>query len=465
MDTSPSPHLSVVAELETMLREQVEISPADLKLRFRLTRLLAELNNKEGFLASAQVLHRLIKGEKNHPALVQASQLAQKLGLDPALISQNTEAGPTRRLGEDPAAKEYFLKIDGLYRELTSKAAFIQEHDRTLIRNFNRPSSLLWARRFSEQNGGAQIAIKREDMMGGGTKLLMAVVGQVVMAQQLGYKTVVTGSRNTRIGVLMSSMACRLGLSSVVYMEANQARQSSTAVLQMRCVGARIEEVARHEEARDAAVDNCVSAPGRNFLILGVDAAPAPFQELNQLLISALGRETRAQAKSIFQRVPDLLVSRGRKTADALGFFDPFLGLPETRLIAVEARDTLATERRDADNKFNPNSQLTEAQIFQAEAILEGSEYPAVTREHSVFEDSGRVEYKTGASADAQAIVKSMARIEGLICPIRTAYALGWAAREARHMKPEQLVVVNMIEPFDKDLRDVASALGHGSAG
>lgn len=459
---SPDSKDSLLGELESMLLEQAEISPGDLRVRLRLARMHAEMQRKEVFIEDARQVHRLVKGEAKHPALIQLRDLAQQIGVDLNQIGKPPQNRPQRRLGEDAASKAYFEHIHAQYRELSNKAEYLQQHDRMLLRNFNRPSSLMHAKRWSQQLGGAQIAIKREDMMGGGSKLVMAVVGQVVLARQLGYSTVVTGSRNSRTGLIMSTMAARLGLKSVVYMDETSATQNSSNVLQMRCVGARIETVNRHSSARDAAVDDCVALTGKHFLVLGVDATPSPFPDINQLLISTLGRETRAQAQSMFKKVPDLIVARGRKTADALGLFDPFLSNKSVRLVAIDAQDSLKEDNGRSD-PFKPQLALSDAQLFQAEAILEGSEYPAVTREHNNYDKSGRVEYKKGSSADAQSAIKALAHHEGLITPIRTAYALGWAAREAKHMTPEQLVVVNMIEPFDKDLRDVAQALGHST--
>lgn len=454
---------ALVEELERMLSEQLLLNPDDLKLRLRLARVHAQLKRKDAFLGEAQVVYRLVKGEKKHPALIQIADLASKLGVDAELISKRGDAGHQRRLGEDQASRDYFLHLEERYRELSSKASLVQALDRVLLRNFNRPSSLMHAQRFSDSNGGAQIALKREDLMGSGSKLVMAVTGQVVMARLLGYKVVVTGSQNLRTGVLMASMAARLGLGAVVYVNERLATQNSAAILHMRCVGARIESVDGRQTARDEAVYDCIRSEDHHFLVMGVDAAPAPFPELNQQLISALGREVLSQSQAMFKRTPDLLVSRGSNTADAFGFFDPYLDQSGTRLVAVEARDTLQADSGGDKDPFKRNVQLSASQLQQAETILEGSEYPAVRREHAKYKDSGRVEYAKGSSSDAQAALKGFARDEGLILPIRTAYAVGWAAREAREMDKEQVIIVNMVEPYDKDLRDVASALGYAS--
>ncbi len=451
----------LVEELERMLNEQLLVNPDDVKLHLRLAQVYAQRKRRDAFLGEAQDIHRLTKGDDKHPAMHQIHQLAGKLGVDPNIISLRSDANHQRRLGEDQASREYFEHLDSRYRELNGKPGLVQSLDRVLLRNFNRPSSLMYAQRFSDINGGAQIALKREDLLGNGTKLIMAVTGQVVMARLLGYKVVVTGSQNMRAGVLMATMAARLGLGAVIYINQRYGTQSTTAILHMRCLGARIETADSYQSARDEAVEACTRNPERHFLVMGVDAAPNPYPELNQQLISGLGREVRAQSQAMFKRPPDALVSRGSSSADAFGFFDPFLDQADTRLVAVEGRDTLTEESQDDTSAFSRTMQLSNSQLQQAETILEGSEYPSVRREHAKYKASERVEYVKGSSHDAQAVLKGFARHEGLILPIRTAYAIGWAARAARDMDKDKLIVINMVEAYDKDLREVANVLGY----
>jgi tryptophan synthase beta chain len=320
---------------------------------------------------------------------------------------------------------------------------------------------LLYAKRYSQHNGGAQIAIKREDMSGAGSKLVMIVAGQVLMAKHLGYKTVVTGSQFTRTGVIMAALANRMGMASAVFMDQRMAQQNSALILHIRCTGARLEFSKHTDKARDLAVDFCTQAPEERFLVMGVEAASAPFAVLNQHFVSTLGRETMVQSKSMFKTHPHLMVCRGQHTADAIGWFDPFLSQPQVRLVCVEAKDSLnESMSREADPPRISHMQLSHEQLFNADAILEGSEYPAVRREHATYKESGQVEYVNGSVPDARAAIKGLARFEGLICPIRTAFAIGWAARAAKEMPVNQLVVVNMVEPYDKDLRNVAQVLG-----
>ncbi len=451
---------ALLQDMETMLREKIALNPGDLNLRMRLISLLVESSQRDGFVQEAQLVWAMLQPSTDHPALAQLSSMARRLKINPARLAQAKPRSPRRRLGEDPAALEYFQYLHDRFSEIRGSKQFQLDFDRDLIRNYNRPSSLMHAQRLSAQNRGAQIAIKREDLMGPGSKLVMTVVGQVLMAKKLGFTSVVTGCSFSRSGVIMSAVAARVGLRAMVFIDERQTVHNSAHKLRMRCVGARIGTIGRHQDAREAAVEYCLKAPQQHFLVLGVEAAPSAYAKMNQFLVSALGRETRSQALSLFKRSPDLLVCRGKQTADAIGLFDPFLDQEEPRLVCVEALDAIDSEPATEESASFHITQLTQAQMSQADVILEGSEYPAVKREHADYKASGRVEYVAGSSLDARTVTKSLAQLEGLICPVRTAYALGWATRAARDMPGDQLVVVNLIEPCDKDLREIAQVLG-----
>ncbi len=453
----------LLLEMEAMLRDQVEANPMEVRPRLRLAKVHAELRRTDAFLEDARAVLTLVQNEAQHPARMQLAQIAKSLGvaLPASGGGSSRPVGPARRLGEDKDSRAYFDSLNERFQALRQTPAFITEHDRQLIRCFSRPSPLMHLPRLSREMGGAQLAIKREDMLGQGTRLVMTVAGQVLLAHKLGYSAVVTGSSSIRTAVFMSALAARYGMASVVFVSEQKARQHSSLLLQMRCTGGKVKIANRNNSERDEAMDFCLQEPKSRFMVLGVEAAPEPFSQLNEDLVSTLGREVRAQAKALFRRPPDLMVCRGKQTADAVGFFDPFLDQAGTRLVCVEAQESLEAPEEPTDNFDRRRvQQLTHEQLLQADAILEGSEFPSVRREHAKYKLSGRVEYTSGSSLDARSVIKNLALLEGLIVPVRTAFPLGWAARQARQMKTDELIVVNMIEPYDKDLREIARSIG-----
>lgn len=460
MDSKTDANVDLRGEMETLLREQLEFQPENFKLQLRLARFLLESKKPDAFLERVEVIHDLLGEDLEHPIHDALKRLAQDAGIRSALFSESARSKPRRRLGERPEVAAYFASLCERYETAASKGNLLQMHDRNLMRFFNRPSSLMHARRFSLRNGGAQIAIKREDMLPHGSKIYMAVAGQVYLAAQLGFKTVVTGCSSQMTGLFMAQMAARLGMKAVVFLPAQWSGLMSSNILHIRSVGGEVRQIGRQEISRDAAATFCLKAPERNFLVMGVEAAPEPFPTMTSAFISALGRETRAQALSMFKRVPDLVVCRGKNSSDAIGMFDTFLN-SETRLVGIEGRGFLQQDDADTEDRGSIQSrQFTESQLSKADAILENSEYPSVNREHKKYQESGRVEYFRGSSADAINAIKGMAEMEGLICPIRTAYAVGWAARAAKDMDKDELVLVTMVEPYEKDLREVSEILG-----
>ena len=451
-----------------MLRERLAERPEDARLHIRLAELYYEAGREDAFLRQAQTVRNLYRGNLDSTDWQQLATIGRRVAPESPLFDTGQPAralDASRRLGDTHGAKPYFDRINERYNELNLGSRFLAELDRALVVLANRPSSLLHARRFSEQLGGAQIVLKREDLMGPGAPLIAAVAGQILMAKKLGYDEVVTGSVYGQKGVVMASLAARIGIKATVFMDGEDTHQQSASVLRMWACGADVEIVdpqSRNTDARVVALRHCIRDPEKRFMVMGLESAPEPFPTLSLNCVGVVGRELRIQVRSQFKRGPDLLVSRGLGTADALGFLSAFLGSGK-RLVCVNAGGSLvpAAARANADDPFSVGGKaLTESQRNLANAILEASDYPAVEREHALLHDSGEVEYVDGDPGLARNVIRQLARLEGVIPAVRTAHALAWAAEAARQMPPDRVVVVNMVEHVEKDMTDIGEALG-----
>ena len=454
-------HEVFIQQLEAMMRVQIGRHPGDTGLRLRLARLYADQGQREAFVPVAQDLQKRLALQPDESNSRELKQLARKLRAEAALHGGEVEHGQ-RRHGEDPATTNYFARLQQRFEQAIEDGQLQQAHDRGLNSNLGagpRPSPLYFAQNYSRHYGGAKIAIKREDLMGRGSRLQMAVHGQVLLAQRLGCKTVVTGSQSIRTGVLMASIAKRLGLRSTVFIDHRAVEKNSSEITHLRCLGARLISVPSNESTQAAAIKDCMASEKDRFAVVGVDGAPDPYPQINQLFLGSLGRETADQCHQQFGARPDLLVCRGRSTADAVGFFDPFLEDNFTRLVCVDQTGNIESLFSHALPRAQSTQQLSEQQLQAVEAILEGSEYPSVKREHAAYDASGRVEYVRGELASVRQTLKDLLQHEGLLFPVRTALALAWASTQARKMDPQQLVVVNLVEPYDKDLRDIEKML------
>ena len=222
-------------DLERMLREQIAFNPGDLKLRVRLAGLYFERGREAEFLNEAKALRDAMRGNLDSPDWRQIAIIGRRIAPhSPIFDSGSPEAdnGKQRRLGEGKREQALFQRLTEQYAHLRADPDFLRSVDKELIFSANRPSSLLHAKRYSAHNGGAQILIKREDLMMRGAALITAITGQVMLAKRLGCKTVVTGTVYGQKGIVMASVAARLGLDAVVYMDGEQAHQRGIAPAQ-----------------------------------------------------------------------------------------------------------------------------------------------------------------------------------------------------------------------------------------
>lgn len=457
-------------DLEVMLRERLSVEPDNLKLHVRLAELYYEASKEEAFLRQAQIIRDLFRGNLDSADWQQIASIGRRIAPDSPIFAADSASMATpetsRRLGESKESRAYFAALNARYQALSVDEQFERELDRALMVVANRPSSLLHIDRFSEHNGGAQIVLKREDLMGPGTALTAAVTGQVLLAKKLGFKEVVTGSVYGQKGIVMASVAASLGLRATVFKDGDETHQQAASVFKMWLCGAEVEILdpnVRNRDVRLAALRHCLAAPEDRFLVMGLESAPSPYPEMTEDHVGVVGREALFQMRLQFKRQPDLMVARGHGSADAFGFFQPAMD-KKIRLVCVDPTSELVERVGDPDPATDPfgigGQNLTDTQRELANAILEGSDYPAVEREHQRLSASGKVEYVQGQVAHAKRTIKDLARLEGLIPAIRTASVIGWAAAEARKMRADQWVVVNVVERSEKDLWDIGKALG-----
>ncbi len=82
-----------------------------------------------------------------------------------------------------------------------------------------RPSPIYHARRLSDELGGAQIFLKREDLNHTGAHKVNNTVGQALLARRMGKPRVIAETGAGQHGVATATVAARYGMECVVYME------------------------------------------------------------------------------------------------------------------------------------------------------------------------------------------------------------------------------------------------------
>lgn len=460
-------------QLENLLRGQLRTQPRNHAVRLKLLELYYETRRVGPFLALATEMAELIpdkaassewqKCASMGRMLIPESQLFSVHGSDRIeFIGAGYDVVPpkvqVRRLGDDERYAPLFESLGKAFETVRSDPAFQARLDLELTYLARRPSALLHARSLSEQLRGAQIYIKREDTSPRDTHLIIGVVGQALLAQRLGRRTLVTSTIDGRRGVVAASVAARLGLESVIFMDSGPATlhnaRYATNVFRMRLLGAQVMP-SGIPDSREAALQYWARNAGQSLMIFGLEGAPEPYPLMAREFAATIGRECMRQLRLAARRPADLVVARGGNSADALGLFPPLVPEQGTRLVCVEREDE---PEEILDDPTRP--QMTRHVHKLAQGILEGIEYPSVQREHHWLRETGRVEYLTAGSDQARRAIRDLSRFEGLTPALETAYALGWACDTAAALPRDHAVLVMMAEDAEKDLWDIARIMG-----
>ena len=373
-----------------------------------------------------------------------------------------------------PALEE----VEAAYREAKEDPAFLAELEYYLREFAGRPTPLFHARRLSEHWGGAQVYLKREDLLHTGAHKINNTLGQALLARRMGKRRVIAETGAGQHGVSVATVAALFGLECVVYMGEEDVRRQALNVFRMKLLGAEVRPVASGsrtlKDATNEAIRDWITHVRTTFYILGSVVGPHPYPMMVRDFQSVIGEEVKRQSLERFGRYPDALIAAVGGGSNAIGLFAPFAYLPEgerPRLIGVEAAgEGLSTGRHAASIGAGKRGVLHgsymyllydhDGQITPAHSVSAGLDYPGVGPEHSYYADSGLAEYASVADEEALEGFKLLARLEGIIPALESAHAVAHAAKVVPEMGKDEIVVINLSGRGDKDVTEVMRLLG-----
>jgi len=361
------------------------------------------------------------------------------------------------------------------YARYQNDPAFIAEFNHELKHFVGRPSPVYHAKRWSEELGGAQIYLKREDLNHTGAHKINNCIGQALLANRLGKKRIIAETGAGMHGVAAATVAARYGLECVVYMGSVDVERQVQNVFRMKLLGATVVPVESGsktlKDALNEAMRDWVTNVDTTFYIIGTVAGPHPYPMLVRDFQSVIGRECLTQMPEIAGRQPDAVIACVGGGSNAMGIFHPYIPYRETRLIGVEAAgEGLASGRHAASicagrpGVLHGNRtyllQDENGQIVETHSISAGLDYPGVGPEHAFLNDSGRAEYVSITDDEALAAFHKCCRLEGIIPALESSHALAYAAQLAPTLPANKLLLVNLSGRGDKDMHTVATRSG-----
>ena len=297
-----------------------------------------------------------------------------------------------------------------------------------------RPTPLYFARRLTRRGGGAEIWLKREDLLHGGAHKFNNALGQGLLAKRMGKPRLIAETGAGQHGVATAMIGAALGLATEVYMgEVDMARQRPN-VERMRLLGATVVPVRSGsrtlKDAINAALRDWIENVRTTHYLLGSAVGPHPFPSIVAELQSVIGREIRTQSRASFGRLPDLVVACVGGGSNAIGTFRPLLRTP-VEMLGVEAGGAGGRGRGAASltrgrpgilhGSFTYVLQDRDGQVAETESVSAGLDYAGVGPEHAWLRDSGRVRYTAVRDRDALAAFGWLARDEGILPPSSSA--------------------------------------------
>ena len=353
--------------------------------------------------------------------------------------------------------------------------AFQAELSDLLQHYVGRPSPLYHAVRLSEQAGGAQIYLKREDLNHTGAHKINNTIGQTLLTLRMGKKRVIAETGAGQHGVATATACARFGLDCVVYMGEEDIRRQKLNVFNMQTLGAEVRPVTSGSRTlRDAineAMRDWMASVETTHYIIGSVVGPHPFPRIVRDFQSIIGRETIEQSRAQFGRLPNVVVACVGGGSNAAGMFYPFVPHQEVELLGVEAggRGPKAGDHAAPLSHGSPGvlhgsfsyvMQDEDGQTSDVHSVSAGLDYPGVGPEHSYWKDAGRVRYTYCEDADALAAFDAMARSEGILPALESSHAVAKGMEIASKRSPDEIVVVCLSGRGDKDAFEVARLKG-----
>ncbi len=357
-------------------------------------------------------------------------------------------------------------QLEIAYDQARADDSFRDELENLSRRFAGRTTPLYHAKRLSRHLGGAEIYLKREDLLHTGAHKINNCLGQGLLVERMGKKRVIAETGAGQHGVATAAACALFGFECIVYMGEEDMRRQSPNVFRMRLMGAEVIGVDTGsrtlKDAISEAMRDWVAHFETTHYLLGSALGPHPYPRMVRDFHSVIGREARRQFLDLTGGLPDVLMACVGGGSNSIGLFHPFLEDECVKMVGIEAggRGPGLGEHAARFSGGSPGVlhgtysyllQDEDGQIALTHSVSAGLDYATVGPEHSWLHDQGRVEYVSCSDEDALEAVKLLSRLEGIIPALESAHAVAEAIRRAPDAKGQSFLI-NLSGRGDKDI-------------
>ena len=233
------------------------------------------------------------------------------------------------------------VELEREYDVAKADAAFQAELAGLLKDYAGRPTPLYFAKRLTEELGGAKIYLKREDLLHTGAHKINNALGQGLLARRMGKKRIIAETGAGQHGVATATVCALLGMECVVYMGDVDMERQELNVLRMRLLGAEVRGVSSGsktlKDAISEAMSDWVTNVRTTHYLLGSALGAHPYPTMVRDFHRVISREMKEQILEKEGRLPTAVIACVGGGSNAIGAFYEFIPDRAVRLIGVEA--------------------------------------------------------------------------------------------------------------------------------
>lgn len=366
-------------------------------------------------------------------------------------------------------------EVEEGYKKYRNDPDFVRELETLQVQYTGRPSLLYFAKKMTEQLGGAKVYLKREDLNHTGSHKINNVLGQVLLAKRMGKKRIIAETGAGQHGVAAATAAALLDMECEVFMGKEDTERQALNVYRMELFGAKVHPVTTGTMTLKDAVNEALREWTRRvddtYYAMGSAVGPHPFPLIVRDFQSIISREARQQILDAEGKLPKMVIACVGGGSNAIGMFHHFIDDKEVALVGCEAagRGIESGEHAATIAKGTPGIfhgmrsyfvQDEYGQIAPVYSISAGLDYPSVGPEHAYLHDIHRASYVPVTDDEAVDAFEYLSRTEGIIPAIESAHAVAYAMKVAPTMNKDESIIICLSGRGDKDVAAMARYRG-----
>lgn len=365
-------------------------------------------------------------------------------------------------------------QLETAFSAILHDPGFWQEFQTELAEFSGRPTPITYAKNLTALLGGAQIFLKREDLGQTGAHKINNVIGQGLLVKRLGKKRIIAETGAGQHGLATATMAARFNLEACIYMGSEDVERQRPNVFWMEKLGATVVPVNSGSRTLKDAINEALRDWSANLesthYVLGTTCGPHPFPAMVSYFQSVIGLEAEQQMQLHWGKLPDKVYACVGGGSNALGIFQGFLH-STVECVGVEAGGIGNQPGQHASRIASKQGtvgiaqgfktqflQTEEGQLLDTHSVAAGLDFVGISPILADWAETGKIRIEKAMDDEVIAAMKLLMKNEGIIPALESAHALACAFREAKQLRKDQAILINVSGRGDKDIFTVARA-------